>query len=320
MRYTSIDAFRGFAVAAMIFFNILNLFQGIPEWLRHAEGNGLTFVDLVAPFFLFIVGVCLWISYSRRKTKRSELTKRVLKRVGILLFAGLFFDTVTSIAFNPEHTLVIAPVWGVLEAIALAYLIAFIFIRFNWKVRIAISFLLIGIYSILSLLPEFISQVQALPHGNLPGVISWSFIVLIGTVFGQFLLEKKRENKFTMILATGGVVLLILGVLLNFAIPINKTLVSSSYSVVAAGFSALFFAAFYYLFETRKIKSRILALMGINAIFAFFFHYIFVVIINYYSVWKFFNGINAALLTCSLLMVNWLVIFAANKRDWIFHI
>lgn len=323
MRYTSIDAFRGFAVAGMIFLNILNLFQGVPEWLMHAKGNGLTLADLVAPFFLFIVGVCLWISVSKRKktgAKQSEIARHVFKRASILLIAGLFLDALVSIAFNPGHKLVIAPVWGVLEAIALAYLIAFFFIGFNWRKRVLVSFSLLAVYSVLLFLPEFANLVRVLPHGSLPGVVSWSFIVLIGTVFGELLLEKKTDIEFVWKMIKTGFALLFFGLLLNFIIPVNKTLVSSSYSITATAFSIILFTVFYYFFEMKQIKSRILSPLGINAIFAFFFHYAFVVLINYYSIWGFFKGMSAILLTLLLLAVSWLVVFALNRKDLIFHI
>ena len=62
MRVTSIDAARGLVMFAMIFVNDIAgvSHQVVPDWLRHFNGrSGMTFVDLVFPAFLFIVGMSI---------------------------------------------------------------------------------------------------------------------------------------------------------------------------------------------------------------------------------------------------------------------
>lgn len=65
-RIASIDALRGLVMAAMIFVNDLaGAGRVVPDWMVHyserhpAGASGLTFVDLVFPAFLFIVGLSL---------------------------------------------------------------------------------------------------------------------------------------------------------------------------------------------------------------------------------------------------------------------
>jgi predicted acyltransferase len=59
----SIDALRGFVMFMMIFVNDLaGAGKIVPDWMvhfsdRHHGGSGMTFVDLVFPAFLFIVGM-----------------------------------------------------------------------------------------------------------------------------------------------------------------------------------------------------------------------------------------------------------------------
>ena len=82
-RIASIDAFRGFTVLAMIFVIQVAGYTNLPltmSWFgsppvstfKHAgdainaTGIGLTFTDLVAPFFVFIVGMALPLSKKRR--------------------------------------------------------------------------------------------------------------------------------------------------------------------------------------------------------------------------------------------------------------
>ena len=65
-RVTSIDALRGFVMFTMIFVNDLAGAprELVPDWMvhfsdRHRGGSGMTFVDLVFPGFLFIVGMSI---------------------------------------------------------------------------------------------------------------------------------------------------------------------------------------------------------------------------------------------------------------------
>src|SRR6267154_167266 len=65
-RITSIDALRGLVMFTMIFVNDLAGAPAsiVPDWMvhfsdRHHGGSGMTFVDLVFPGFLFIVGMSI---------------------------------------------------------------------------------------------------------------------------------------------------------------------------------------------------------------------------------------------------------------------
>src|SRR5580658_7667576 len=61
-RVTSIDAVRGLVMFTMIFVNDIAgvSHKVVPDWLRHFKGrSGMTFVDLVFPAFLFIVGMSI---------------------------------------------------------------------------------------------------------------------------------------------------------------------------------------------------------------------------------------------------------------------
>jgi heparan-alpha-glucosaminide N-acetyltransferase len=61
-RVTSIDAARGLVMFTMIFVNDIAgvSHKVVPDWLRHFHGrSGMTFVDMVFPAFLFIVGMSI---------------------------------------------------------------------------------------------------------------------------------------------------------------------------------------------------------------------------------------------------------------------
>ncbi len=57
IRYMSIDVFRGIVIVAMVFVNTLSEFNTTPAWSKHAIDFGLTYVDLVAPFFIFAIAL-----------------------------------------------------------------------------------------------------------------------------------------------------------------------------------------------------------------------------------------------------------------------
>src|SRR5438874_241066 len=84
-RITSIDALRGFVMFTMIFVNDLAGAPKkiVPDWLvhfsdRHQKGSGMTFVDLVFPAFLFIVGMSIPFALGSRLNKGEPVWKTVV--------------------------------------------------------------------------------------------------------------------------------------------------------------------------------------------------------------------------------------------------
>src|SRR3954469_15422246 len=94
-RITSIDALRGFVMFTMIFVNDLAGAPRrlVPDWMvhysdRHRGGSGMTFVDLVFPAFLFIVGMSIPFALGSRLAKGEPFWKvllHVFVRAGSLL-------------------------------------------------------------------------------------------------------------------------------------------------------------------------------------------------------------------------------------------
>ena len=73
-RVASIDIFRGLTMLVMIFVNDLAEVHGLPWWTYHAHRNQdlMTYVDMVFPFFLFIVGMSMPLAISRRLELNSS--------------------------------------------------------------------------------------------------------------------------------------------------------------------------------------------------------------------------------------------------------
>jgi len=94
-RIRSIDVFRGITILVMIFVNDVSGVSGIPGWMKHkpADADAMTFVDVVFPAFLFIVGMSIPFAITRRLAKGDsfwQLQSHIIWRVVGLLILGVF--------------------------------------------------------------------------------------------------------------------------------------------------------------------------------------------------------------------------------------
>ena len=94
-RIESIDLFRGLNVLVMIFVDNLGLVKGLPWWTYHMpeNANGMTYVDMVFPAFLFLMGMSIPLS-TRAQIARGQsplqIWWHVLARSISLVALGLF--------------------------------------------------------------------------------------------------------------------------------------------------------------------------------------------------------------------------------------
>lgn len=129
-RLMSLDVFRGITIAGMIIVNNPGSWSHIYAPLEHAEWNGWTPTDLIFPFFLFIVGVSMHISFSRILASNQSLTpvyKKVLRRSALIFGIGLFLHLIPlhiTDGYNWfSDTLANVRIMGVLQRIAVVYLL-----------------------------------------------------------------------------------------------------------------------------------------------------------------------------------------------------
>ncbi len=102
-RSNSLDALRGFAILAMVLSSSI-AFGILPAWMYHAQTPppwhkfnpglpGITWVDLVFPFFLFSMGAAIPLALQRKLKEGERAYKvlvQVLQRYVLLVFFALF--------------------------------------------------------------------------------------------------------------------------------------------------------------------------------------------------------------------------------------
>ncbi|MEO7309111.1 MAG: DUF5009 domain-containing protein [Chitinophagaceae bacterium] len=106
IRNESLDALRGFAILAMVLSGSIAFGDTMPAWMYHAqvpppihEFNpalpGITWVDLVFPFFLFSMGAAIPLSLQKHVLAKSSIvvvTGIAFKRFALLAFFALFTE------------------------------------------------------------------------------------------------------------------------------------------------------------------------------------------------------------------------------------
>jgi len=276
-RLASLDVFRGMTIALMILVNNPGSWKYVYSPLRHAKWHGWTPTDLVFPFFLFIVGISLSFSLSRRKTQSSgslQLYGKIFQRTVILFALGLLLRLI------PDFDFLTLRIPGVLQRIAICYLLAsLIFLKTGTKVRIIISAgCLVAYWLILKFIPVpgFNAGVLEL-KGNLCGYIDTQLLsghlytpnfdpegilstlpalvtTLLGTLAGGWLRFSRSKRLKTFGLLSVGIVLTIMGLWLHGFFPINKQLWTSTYVLFTAGNALLALGVCYGLVDGLGIK------------------------------------------------------------------
>ncbi len=123
-RVVSIDILRGITMAVMIFVNDLDSVHGLSKWTYHmpARVDAMTYVDMVFPAFLFIVGMSLPIavrSRLRRNPSQGRLWLHIVLRSLALLVLGLILANAdrgdpARMHFSPDLWALIGLTGGIL--------------------------------------------------------------------------------------------------------------------------------------------------------------------------------------------------------------
>jgi predicted acyltransferase len=114
-RLASIDALRGFDMfwlmqdeTGLVLAAALHLpFQAVlAKEFDHTPWVGFTFWDLIAPLFLFIVGLSLPLAIQsrlRRHESRKTILFHILRRTALLVVLGLVLNGILQLNFSNFH-------------------------------------------------------------------------------------------------------------------------------------------------------------------------------------------------------------------------
>ncbi|NPE08269.1 MAG: DUF5009 domain-containing protein [Asgard group archaeon] len=285
IRYMSIDVFRGLSIATMVFVNTIASFNNTPAWSKHAIDFGLTYVDLVAPFFIFAIALTFKMSFASTLKREGRLQAYIkfIRRYAALLGFGLLggiFISPSGINFG----------WGVLQSIGIAGIFTVFFIEVPRFYRFLIGLLFLEIYQFVIGLTVNIDGVFMTisdlgfmdPHGGFIGGFGYGIMMLLSTT----IVDDFRETKKLLFLICG-FIFTVSGVSLHFiwvgyGFPsyggLSKLRVSYSYILLTIGLAALSFWLIWLLYDHYKVKknkSYFLQPQGKNSFFLFIFQSIF---------------------------------------------
>jgi predicted acyltransferase len=298
-RLVSVDALRGFDMfwivgGAEVITRLPGdgpIVRAIRNQLEHADWVGFRFYDLIFPLFLFLVGVSITLSLPKILTtmgRRAAIT-RMVRRTVVLYLLGIFMYG------GIEHGLAGVRLLGVLQRIAICYFAAaLLFCFFRTRGLVAwFAGLLIGYWALMTFVPvpglgaghfekganlaNYIdSRFLPLkkwdgtwdPEGllsTLPAIATCLFGVLAGL---QLRSKSTTELRKVLWLVAIGVISVVAGYVWGLQFPVIKKIWTSSYVLVAGGYSCLLLALFLLVVDIWKFQlwCRPFVWIGANAI------------------------------------------------------
>ena len=298
-RLLSLDFFRGLTMFLLIaeFTHLFShfyseAFEGsllyvLSKNFHHHPWAGLRFWDLVQPYFMFIVGVAMPLSFAKRQARgdsQTEIRTHVLKRALLLLLLGwgLYCMGPEKIVFRFQN---------VLAQLSVTYLIAYAVMKKSFPFQVVVSVLLIIATELLYRffwIEGFDMPFEPnknfgtwldLQYGgaDLGGHwVSFNAIptaahTIWGVLAGQLLMGGDSASDKLKKLITYGAICLVLGYALSFFIPIIKRICTSSFIFVSGGWTILSLALCYWLIDMRKWKGVVwpMAIVGMNPLFIY---------------------------------------------------
>ncbi len=300
-RLISLDALRGFDMLCILGagelvrdfaqINSNHTLAVVAAQLEHRRWEGFAFEDLIFPLFVFLVGVSLVFSLGKLLQTRgtASAVRRIIIRSIILFLFGILYNTGMGHHYGEIR------IMGVLQRIALAYLAAGLMFCFAGpKTMAAVA---AGILVVYWVLLAFVPVPGVSPHSyaegaNWPNYVDAHYLplhkydgdhdpegylstfpaivtCLLG-VFAGLLLKRESIGPYSRVvcLVLGGAAMAAIGYAWGLEFPIIKKLWTSSYVLVAGGYSAMLLGIFYLVIDAWKLRfwTAPFLWVGMNAI------------------------------------------------------
>jgi predicted acyltransferase len=273
-RILALDVLRGLTIVLMILVNNPGSWSHVYAPLLHAKWDGCTPTDLVFPFFMFVVGVSMFISKEKWESGDAKWLKKSIFRGLKIILIGFLLNWFPFYDRSPFDV----RIFGVLQRIGLAYIFAAIVIRYvSIKYLVAATgFILLSYWGILLINGEGSLTLE----GNLVRSIDLALIgekniykgygipfdpegllstypaiatILIGYMIGSWYTKEDSKLAYVKKIIPYGLVLCIVGYLWNLiGFPLNKPIWSSSYVLWTAGLATLIYCGLIWIIDIKK--------------------------------------------------------------------
>lgn len=305
-RFVSLDMFRGVTIFLMI---VVNTAGGTPyTQLEHAPWIGFTLADLIYPSFLFAVGNAMSFALTRPMSDRVFL-RRVVRRAALIFLLGVLLYWYPFVAHG-DGGWAVKPfaetrLTGVLQRIALCYLLASLLARYLTPMRLALAAvalvaahwaILLGFSPAGEAFSRFHNAGTLLDlwligpdhlyrhdHGfdpeGLLGTLPATANVIAGYLTGWAVQRWGKHRVTVARLAGVGVALSLLALLLAPLLPVSKKLWSGSFVSLTVGLDLVLLASMIGLIELRgaRLGRGFLETLGRNPLALYLFSELLVV-------------------------------------------
>ena len=263
--------------------------------MTHVAWEGFRFYDFIFPLFIFVTGVAIVLSLPRlvECEGKAQAYFRVIRRTLMLYGLGLIFYGGISRHWSDVRLL------GVLQRIALCYLFASL-VFLNCRVRgivVALLVLVIGYWALMTFVPvPGIGAGSFAPDVNLANWVDahylpgWKWDVtrdpegllstlpavgtcLLGVLAGMLLTDPRLPAaQKSLLLIAAGIPLIGAGYLWGLQFPIIKVIWSSSFVLLAGGYSLVLLGVWHQVIDVWGYKrwATVFIWLGANAIALYF--------------------------------------------------
>lgn len=298
-RDLALDALRGLMILGMVMVNHPPPTTELLAPFVHAAWHGWTVADVVAPGFLFCVGVSIRLAMVEPSGEPVRPTARLYGKV-FRRFVLLMLLNFGLLNF-PYFELGKLQFSGTLATIAWCYAIAvLIHLHSGWRVQCATAlFFLVFQWALYTFLPvPGVGQGVMTPEGNAARFIDHLLLeplfglpsdadrnplllpifgsvttTMIGLLAGQWIRHAHEMSVRVVGLFVIGLCLLVLGSLLQAVMPISKSLWTVTYTSFMAGVAMTLLATFYLIADNVGVRAYLkpLQIAGVNALFLYVF-------------------------------------------------
>jgi predicted acyltransferase len=334
-RVLSLDQFRGYTVAGMLFVNFAGGFAAVHPLFKH-HNTYCSYADTIMPQFFFAVGFALRLVMLRNREKLGlhAAFRRMLQRIALLIGLGLVVYNL-----NLEHSLT-ERFWrdsfqtlvhiGVTSLWVLPVITRSVRARVLFAAGSALLHVGFSMWFWYSLL-----HAKHVIDGGPFGFLTWTLPVIAGSVAHDWIREEATNGSAIRPLLGWGVVIMLGGYALScfgigghWAAPpffppwrtvdswtMSQRAGSASYQVFAAGFSLALYALFVWICDRRRWQLSIFGIFGANALAAYLLHTILEFPFAFVRhrdapLWQ------AMLVTAAFIATNALVVWRMNRRGW----